>query len=668
MVHSLLKPTLLYDEEQILMEQDIGIDVDVYELEVYHKIIHVVIGKENKNNMHRGVLSYSIYAIIKNKIKSRLGIIEIPTKLYVVYDVKNKTPDFSLYTPLFFTFVNSLYIDKLNPKLIDINETDEREEDDEIFNIDKTEDKQTDKNELNRGEPIDLFTKVSYKKIILQEESEITSKSIRKNYVEDNEHNWIQKFMKNPNYEIEYNSGNGDCFFYVIIQAFNQIGKETSVNKLRNLLSKEITKDIYEENKKLYNDIKENEKVLILKIKEEKDKLKKAKVFLDNIGIEVKALNSQELKEEFVKKNKNDINKYTNIKDESEKKIKLFNEELKEDKDTEDLIDSQIKKINSFDEYKEYIKTSNYWVDTWGISILEWLLDIKFIILNSSKYPGSVYEILECGEINKNIHETFKPKYYIITTYNGQHYELVMYKNKGIFEYIELPYDLKILIINKCMEKNSGIFNKINEFRDFQTRIGIDPNKNNNIEINENYEGLYDNNILFMFYNKSSLTPKPGKGSGEKIPIDKIKKYIPLSKHSDWRRKLDDSWMDIDDPIIIDNKKWASVSHYLWAIPFKTNFNDKYIIYSLNSNNKISKSYELAKKNHLIDQEHIHEDFMIKEYTNEREKALRVKFTKPEFKSILLSTENATLLHFENKTSPKEDKLLMFIRKELIKL
>jgi hypothetical protein len=59
---------------------------------------------------------------------------------------------------------------------------------------------------------------------------------------------------------------------------------------------------------------------------------------------------------------------------------------------------------------------------------------------------------------------------------------------------------------------------------------------------------------------------------------------------------------------------------------------------------------------------------MIKEYTNQRENALRVKFTKPELKTILLATQNSTLLHFENKNSPKEDKLLMFIRNEFAKL
>jgi hypothetical protein len=671
MVVSELKPSLKYDEDQIIMEQDIGIDVDIYELEAYHRVIQVAIGKESKKYIHRGILSYSIYAIVKNRIKSRLGIIEVPAKSFSVYDVKNKTPDFSLYTPLLFSFVNSSFVDKLNPSVVD----DEVVEDDEaIFESSSTMDatnaskKVTDDDTdalIAKGDS-DVFVRVPYKENKLQEESEISAKTIRKKYVEDADNNWIQRFMKNPNYTIEYNSGRGDCFFYVIIQAFNQIGQETTVKKLRNLLSKEVSADIFEENKKLYDDIKENQVNLMAKIKAEKATLKDAKIYLENIGLEIKKLETQELKEKFVKKNKKEINRQSAIKEEATAKLESLNEELANDKDTEDLIDVHIKKINTFDEYREYIKTSDYWADTWAISTFEWLLDVKFIILNSSKYPDSIHEILECGEKNKNIRETFKPKNYIIMTYNGQHYELVMYKKKGVFEYAELPYDMRILIVNKCMERNAGIFNKITEFRDFQSRIGIDPSKNNDIDIKENYEGLYDNSIIFMFYNKSSSTPKPGKGSGEKIPTGKIKNYVALSKFPDWRRKLDDSWMDVDDPIVIDNKRWASVSHYLWAVPFKETFPEKFMVYSLNSGNKIAKDYDLAKKNNARNE--IDDNFMVKQYTVERETALRAKFTKPDMRQILLATQTSTLLHFENKNPPKEDKLLMFVRNDIDKL
>ena len=344
MVHSLLKPSLIYDEDQIIMEQDIGIDVDIYELEIYHKVIQVVIGRESKKYIHRGILSYSIYGIVKNIIKTRLGIIEIETKNFSIYDVKNKTPDFSQHIPLLFSFVNSIYIDKLKPELKEIEQLDE------IFDIDsskKNDDEESNDVAIDKGE-LDIFTKVPYREIKLQEESEITTKLIRKKYVEETTNNWIQKFMKNPNYAIEYNSGSGDCFFYVIIQAFNQIGMETTVNKLRSLLSNEATKDIYEENKKIYDEIKDNQKIITIRLKEEKENLKQSTIYLENIGIELKKLSSQELKEAFIKKNKVIINKNTKINETSKENIKNLNEELKTDKENEDLIDPYIKNINSY--------------------------------------------------------------------------------------------------------------------------------------------------------------------------------------------------------------------------------------------------------------------------------------------------------------------------------
>jgi hypothetical protein len=404
------------------------------------------------------------------------------------------------------------------------------------------------------------------------------------------------------------------------------------------------------------------------KVKEQKEILKRAKTILETIGAEVKKGVSQEEKENIVKKNKKELKEQTANKERAETLLTTLQKELQNDKDTEELIDPHIKKIGTFAEYKEYIKTANYWADTWAISTFEWLLDVKFIILNSSKYPTSIHEILECGEKNRNIHGAFKPSYYIITTYNGQHYELVLYKKKGIFQYSELPYDIRILIVNKCMERNAGLFNHIGDFRDFQKRIGIDPSKNDTFEVKENYDGLYDSKIVFMFYGKSSSTPKPGKGSGEKIPIDKLKLFIPLSKFVDWRRKLDDTWMDVDDAVVVDGKKWASVSHYLWAVPLKESFHEKYMVFCLNSGNKIAKDYELAKKTNTRNKMDIKEEYMEREYTVERENALRAKFIKPEMKEILLATLNSTLLHFENKNPPKEDKLLMFIRNEFAKM
>jgi len=672
MVLSQLKTSINYDEEQHIEEQDKGISADTFNLQCFHKSVQVVIGKANLKYSHRGLLYYSIYAIVKNKIRTRLGIIEVPAKKYKVFDVENKTPDFTLYEPIFFKFVDTQFINRLAPVEIDTPNNDDPTE--EMFEIAPTTTANTtnvkEDTIIKADRATDIFTQVGNTLPLLQEESETVAKKIRKKYIEEPTHNWIQQFMKNPNYEIEFNSGRGDCFFYVIIQAFNQLGKETTVQKLRDLLSKEITKDVFEQNKKLYDDIVANQQQNLTKIKEQTELKKKADGILKTYTAELATLSSKEAQTNYVKKNKKILKEQMDIKENAVKIIDELKAEIENNKQVEDLIDTNIKRITTLEEYRDYIKTSNYWADTWAISTFEWLLNVKFIILNSANYPDSVHQIIECGEKNRNIGTVFRPTHYIITTYNGEHYELVMYKNKAIFEYKEIPYDIRVLITNKCLEKNAGIFNSIEEFRDFQSRIGIDPSKNDSLEIKENYDGLYDNTVIFMFYGKSSSTPKPGKGSGESIPITRVKDFIPLSKFEDWRRKLDDTWMDTDTPIILDNKKWASVSHYMFAIPFKDIFPEKYMLYSLNSSNKIAKSHELAKKTSAKEATEYKdklEPFMAKNYTIERENALRAKFVNPDLKNILIATKNATLLHFENKNAPKEDKLLMFLRKEFTK-
>ena len=52
----------------------------------------------------------------------------------------------------------------------------------------------------------------------------------------------------------------------------------------------------------------------------------------------------------------------------------------------------------------------------------------------------------------------------------------------------------------------------------------------------------------------------PGRGSGEKINKSDMHKFKELGGIDNWRRNLDDT--HIGEPLEIDNKKWASVTHY----------------------------------------------------------------------------------------------------------
>jgi hypothetical protein len=66
--------------------------------------------------------------------------------------------------------------------------------------------------------------------------------------------------MKNKGYAIKRNEGGGDCFFAVIRDAFQEIGWETTVQKLRAILAQEATYALFENYSAIYRGIvNENE-------------------------------------------------------------------------------------------------------------------------------------------------------------------------------------------------------------------------------------------------------------------------------------------------------------------------------------------------------------------------------------------------------------------------
>ena len=160
-----------------------------------------------------------------------------------------------------------------------------------------------------------------------------------------------------------------------------------------------------------------------------------------------------------------------------------------------------MKSLTNLDKFREYIKTSQYWADAWAISTLEHRLNFKFIILSEESYKEDSHDsVLNCGETNSHIEKigVFKPDYYIITSYSGNHYKTIAYKNKKILVFKEIPYDIKNLIINKCMEKNSGIFNLIEDFKTKES-LGLYNESLDEEDENHDYK-LYEPSTVFMIH------------------------------------------------------------------------------------------------------------------------------------------------------------------------
>lgn len=667
--------------------------------------VAIVLGKPHSPLQATGnseIVYYPIYLLSKKKVYSQIGVFEI--KSSEKKDILDEDGDIDLSKlddPLLFDFVTSEFLSKVNSNPVDYmdhfsqiveNTTNDKnkEEAEEILTKNSQLEESENEKEDDEDENDVLKLKVPKKNkspskkqadellkngifiknkninipLPLKEETEITSKEIKSSYKEITNHNWVQKFTKNINYGIVDNEGGGDCFFAVVRDAYKTIGENTTVSKLRALLASEATDEIFQENRNLYLSF-ENDKI---RIKREMQNVKKSLIIYGKRYSETNIENVEQRTK--INKEKEDLkNKYNDLQQE-------YNET---NQNQTDYIGS-MKDIDTLDKFRQYIQTSSYWANEWAISTLEAILNVKMIILSKESYENNSYDnILNCGEVSKLIPENisdkivghdgvqytpFHPKLYIITCYTGNHYMLVTYKNKHILSFQEIPYDIKIMIVNKCLERNAGIYYLIPEFRNFKS--GLIAETADDIDLDECDEE--NENAVVFIYHSSALDAKIGKGNAEKIDKALIPNYSELNRMKEWRKKLDDMWIS---PFTLDEHRWCSVENYSQGSKFKKNHTEFYTKFSLDSNSDISKDPKLAKqvgtqKSKRPKEVKIDPDYDLGRSEIERESAIRSKFQQNEdLKQILLATKTACIKHFQRGSPAIKDEILMKIRREL---
>lgn len=690
MVKSKINDTIDYIESKKIEKEDFDLEcTSIYTIEfseLDNESYDVVFGSRNNKYINKGIVYFPMYIVIDSNVKHQIGCneIELSDLPNAIDDDGDIEPDY--INPLLYKHVTKMYLDELHGKnhqnknidakvdenddngekldeksqstndteKKDIMETidlgvisldDESDDDGDVFSVPE----QKNKHIKEKVFDVDLNHKMPQS---LPEETRIEAKEIRDKFTAASQDNWVQKFMKNKNYDIIDNEGNGDCFFAVVRDAYEQIGKKITIEKLRSMVSEEMTEPIYKENYKVYLEIESSIDDIKNDIKKHTGYKNEIKKKIDN-SVNLSRIQREELV--------NEANISVNSIKQARKDLLLQEQIMKEF--------SYMQKLDTLDKYREYMMSSSYWANAWVISTLENKLNVKFIIMSQEAYIDDAEDsVMQCGDFNSNIQEkgSFSPEWYILTTYNGEHYELISYKKKRILEFKEIPYDIKNLILNKCLEKNAGPYNLIEDFRNLKKKVNsIEDSSDSSDPINSD---LYESDIVFMFHSKSQRSSKPGKGSGEKIPSSKILHFKPLEKCNDWRRKLDDCYLT---SFTIDNHKWATVEHYYQGSKFKNGFPDYYLQFSLDSNTDTSKDVALAKKKGTRkgqdNKVKIDPDFYGERCVSERVLAVSEKFKQnPELKECLLKTYPAKLMKFSRGTSPKADIELMQIRKQLM--
>jgi predicted NAD-dependent protein-ADP-ribosyltransferase YbiA (DUF1768 family) len=673
MVVSVLNNNISYPEIKNVDFEDLNVLSDTYQLLIQDVEVIVALGRVKNTYESESVLYFPIYLVNKQNNVEQIGIYEINAN--EINDLTDEDGNLDIenldQSPLIYKFVtkNMLLKERLEPSESIIEEEDNLEEENEEDNTPQITVYEIPENRkdifvLTKGVPIPRE---------LDEEDPQQATDFVEKYHASKTDNWVQKFMKNANYDIIDNEGNGDCLFATIRDAFSSIAQQTTVNKLRKKLSEEIDESVFATFKDQYDMYSASFVAETNHIKE---------LAAEYVVIQQKFANIIDRNEQKIL-----TESATKIKEEHDKLVK-------EKKVTASLLNDYkfMKGIDTLDKLKTKVRSCDFWAELWTLGTLERLLNIKFIILSSESYKnGDITGVLQCGMTDKLLDaaRVFNPEFYLIVDYTGSHYKLVSYKKKMILKFKEIPYDIKKMISDKCLEKNSGAFALIPDFNKFSASYSKKSSKKAEDtfdDLNEaKLRGLYSNDIVFQFYSKSTGKPLPGKGAGETIPNEKIIDYKELAIIPDWRKKLSNFWIDQNlktkeiHPFVLDNHKWASVEHYYQGAKFKKNNPEFYLSFSLDSGTELAKSPEMAKaaggktgkyKGTLIRpaQVSIDADFFGTRHKQEMYAAQYAKFTQSydnNLKKLLLATGNAKLTHFSRGHPPITFEDLMIIRDKI---
>lgn len=695
MVNSRLNPTINYIEKKDVASNDYDLESDIWNIEVGDNTeMYITIGSLNHSFQDDNLVFINIYAIQNGEISDKIGVFEFHKSEIPILE-KKITNDIleleDLGEPLFFSYVDEDYLKlfSLDDKSVTPGETIiyepevesfvEKEQNDSVNNtVEQTREEGAEIQEIS--EKIDLKEVVQgiqdqQPKTLREKEDEL----LRENYEEEEtgETNWLNKFFTSRHYDIIDNEGGGDCFFAVIRDAYKEImegNKKLSIKKLRELLLKYITPELFDNYFVLFNSFN-TERISLIKQIQEYEK-------------ENDSLTSLFENEQNAEKQRDYISRLENLQT-------ILKGLQKEKEQNDELVNEYrfMKNVKNINDFKHVVQTCEFWAETWAVSSMERALKTKIIVLSSENYDaGDIENLLLCGQENFENEPIFEPKYYIMTEHNGQHYQLITYDNKKMFKFDELPTEIKKLIVNKCMEKQGGIYNTIPEFKRLKERMNEFREENitkeekqerkqiqdSNARQEKTKRDLYDDNIVFQFYSKSK-DAYPGKGSGEKVPIEDKNKFKSLNIIKDWRRKLSNFHVS---PFVLDGKQWASVEHFYQANKFKQNNPEFYEMFSLDSEtSEFNKEPSMAKnaggktgkfrgKQLRPKRVKIDEDFFTRGRNEEiMERGMMAKFNQHDAsKDALIKTKDAKLVHFSRGEPAITFNHLMRVRNNLRKI
>lgn len=658
-------------------KSDLNHEAFVYNAKIYNKHIKFVLGTPRFEFLSNNIMYFNIYLANNGSVVSKIGIYETNNSDYASLLDSNGDVDLNkMSEPIIFPFAKPLIMN--NYELIDKFETmsntsdfNSSDNDSNISDVESISALDTDiDTDVDDDKPQKLTT-TNYDLMELNSQTKEESDYEISKYEEDPSHKWINKYLRSNKYEILDNEGGGDCFFAVLRDALRSVKIEASVKSIREKLANEVTEETLETYKEFYGLFYNNMKSIQTQLKDYKSKHLTLKKMIN-------ATSDGPDKIKMISDVKSNFEKMSLISDQN-KELEELTREFEFMKD-----------VGTLDDLKKVISEvgGKYWADNWALVTLERLYKVKFIVLSQDHFLNGEKElVLQCSEADKKLQELgiFEPSYYILADYiKGVHYKLITYdKNikRGALTFDELPYRIKELVLEKCMEKGAGLYVLIPDFKAFANINGV---STSSISKTSKYDSLvdtktpksqdYSNSIIIQIYSKSKHE-KVGEGSGEfiKPEMKTLKNILDLNnkkKYPEWRKKIDNDFLVPN--LVIDGNSWSSVKHYMLGSRFKelvdlygkfmktgevgTNSEEAVKLYN---SNIVKKSVKTVILND--------EEFK-KIESGLLEKALYAKFTQnDELREILILTGDALINIFKQTKGASPALELMRVRKLISK-
>ena len=191
MVKSFIHPDKIqYNETKDINNDDIGHASTIYEISYFDKPIQIALGRENHSFSNENIVHFSVYLVSNDKIVSRIGIFEVDSNKMI--SIMDEDGDIDIDQGHILLFVDQNYI---------------------FEHSEPTPEEKNEQEDIQETEKIDELT-----------------------FVENDQNDWIANFMKNNQYHIVDNEGDGDCLFLVIQMALEETELQTTVEEMRKIL------------------------------------------------------------------------------------------------------------------------------------------------------------------------------------------------------------------------------------------------------------------------------------------------------------------------------------------------------------------------------------------------------------------------------------------------